>query len=123
MTQERKRIRSIVLFIGILLLAIGMRLIFHKTDSGSYAVITVDGTPYRSVSLSVDCEFVVKTDTGYNRISVQNGQIRVKEADCSNQVCVHTGGISHGGEVIACLPHGLTVTVQSSKGEVDTIAY
>lgn len=123
MTQKKQRIRSIVIFIILVvvgLLAYGM---LHSADTGSYAVITVDGKEYQRIPLSVDSNQTIQTEQGYNVICVSDGEVYVKEADCANQVCVDTGKISSKGEVIACLPHNLAVTVESSEGEVDTVAY
>ena len=123
MTQKKQRIRSIVIFIILVvvgLLAYGM---LHSADTGSYAVITVDGKEYQRLPLNINTEQKIQTNNGYNTICVEGGQVYVKEADCANQVCVKTGEISARGEVIACLPHKLTVTVEADQGEVDTVAY
>ncbi len=123
MTQKKQRIRSIVIFIILVvvgLLAYGM---LHSDDAGSYAVITIDGNEYQRLPLNINTEQKIQTNNGYNTICVEGGQVYVKEADCASQVCVKTGEISARGEVIACLPHKLTVTVEADQGEVDTVAY
>src|SRR5208283_4365893 len=38
-------------------------------------------------------------------VEVKNGSIRVKDADCPNQICVHKGWISRPGQSIVCLPN------------------
>lgn len=49
-----------------------------------------------------------------NILCIEDGKAYVREANCSNQVCVHSPAIT--GEnfdfPIACLPHGIVVTVE-----------
>lgn len=42
--------------------------------------------------------------------------LRVAEADCPGQDCVHTGAISLAGESIVCLPAEVTVTLVGGSG-------
>ncbi len=123
MTQKKQRIRSIVILIILVVAGLLIYGISHSDETGSYAVITIDGNEYQRLPLNINTEQKIQTNNGYNIICVEGGQVYVKEADCANQVCVNTGKISERGEVIACLPHGLTVTVEASEGEVDTVAY
>lgn|GEM_PF-1444467 len=55
-----------------------------------------------------------------NRIVIENGTVRVSEANCKNGICVKTGEIRMSGERILCLPHRLIVSIEG--GEVDGIA-
>lgn len=91
--------------------------------SGSYAVVTVDGAVCAVLPLSKDASYLAEDGQGgSNRIVVKDGAVYVSEADCANQVCVHTGAISQNGQVIACIPHGLVIAVKDD-GEVDAVAY
>lgn len=56
---------------------------------------------------------------GVNVVAVEPGRIRVAEADCPDEVCVHTGWIDGPATPIACVPHGLTVTVAREGGDGD----
>lgn len=47
-----------------------------------------------------------------NIIEISDGSVKMKSARCKNQVCVHHLPISRQGETIACLPNGVTVTVE-----------
>ena len=57
--------------------------------------------------------------SGVNVVAVEPGRIRVAEADCPDEVCVHTGWIDGPATPIACVPHGLTVTVAREGGDGD----
>ena len=76
-------------------------------------------TPTDDVRLPL-AEDTTLTVTGHGgltvTVTVQNGTVRVSQADCPDQVCVHTGVLSKNGQSAACLPSGITVTVQSDDG-------
>lgn len=107
---------TLVLIVLILLIACSMLAIQRLvlTKHGSYAVISIDGKEVERLDLDKDQELTVETSYGgYNIVEVKNNKVFVKEADCKNQVCVNTGEISESYDVIACLPHGLTVTIET----------
>lgn len=83
------------------------------------AEIYLDGELVRSVPLSEDCEFVVESGAGFNRVTVRGGEICVSEADCPDKVCVRTGAISGGAVPIVCLPHRLEIRVVNANGSID----
>ena len=50
--------------------------------------------------------------------------IRIKEANCGDQVCVRRGWAKENGETIVCLPHKLVIEVQGSQGgDSDDLIY
>lgn len=122
--ENSGRIRSLLLLILVLLAAFALLFFRNRAADGRTAVITLDGQIYQTLSLDTDKIITVYTPNGsYNRIEVKDAGIRVSEADCANQTCVNTGTIHRNGEVIACIPHKLVITVVSPDEEVDTVAY
>ena len=60
----------------------------------------------------------IETASGYNVIAIDEAMrtVCMQDADCSRQKdCTHMQAIGEGGDVIVCIPHGLTVT--SLQGE------
>jgi hypothetical protein len=51
----------------------------------------------------------------YNVVQISSGKVRVSEASCKNQVCVHHSAISRSGESIVCLPNRLAVRIESDN--------
>ena len=92
---------------------------------GAEVVVTVDGEEFLRVPLDDDLEQDIVTDFGTNHLSVRGGIARVTEADCPDLICVraYSGGISHEGESIICLPHRLVVSVEGGDApEIDAVA-
>ncbi|MDN0047021.1 NusG domain II-containing protein [Megasphaera hexanoica] len=92
---------------------------------GTYAVIQVDGTEYKTVPLSEHRgtdTFTVRTESGYNTVVVRDQEIGIVEADCPDKICIGEGFISQPGATTVCLPHKVLIEVRSSHGgEPDVI--
>lgn len=91
---------------------------------GGTATVTFQGKVLKTIDLSKmeNEEFTVTGETGlYNIIEVQNGRIRVREANCPDRICVHRGWGSSTAEPIVCLPNGLVITIDG-EAAVDGIA-
>lgn len=124
MDKKKQRIRSVLILALILALSVCMTVIRGSKGNGANAVITVDGEIYATLPLDEDTQLTITDGKGgYNHIVVEAGTVYVSEADCANQVCVNTSAISHSGHVIACIPHGLVITVTDPGEEVDAVAY
>lgn len=65
----------------------------------------------QSVILPLDSKY------GHNKLVIENDSVRMLEADCPDQVCVHTGPISKPGQTIVCLPNRVVIEITGS-GEV-----
>ena len=65
-------------------------------------------------SLAEDGDYVITTSLGTNTIRIENGTVRMAEADCPNQSCLQQEPLSHPGPQIICLPHKLWVEVVSA---------
>lgn len=83
------------------------------------AEVILNGEVIRTIPLSEDCEFTVKSNEGYNIVTVKNGAVSVTEADCPDKVCVRTGAISGGAVPIVCLPHKLEIRIVGGSAEID----
>ena len=67
-------------------------------------------------SLAIECE------AGINVITVENGRVRVSEADCPDKLCVLQGWVSGGATPIVCLPHRLVIEpVNTGVHTIDAI--
>lgn len=99
----------------------------NNTQSGRLtAIVTLDGVVIREIDLSKVSEpyqfRVNAADGGYNIIAVENGRIRVIEADCLEQVDVRQGWISQPHQSLVCLPHRLVIRLKAKgRSDVDGI--
>ncbi len=78
----------------------------------------------------IDKNFSKTVDISYgeyhNTIVIENGEVKMQEANCPDQLCVKSHAISKDGEMIVCLPHKLYVKMvandSSDASDVDIIS-
>ena len=92
------------------------------------AVLRVDGTEIKTFPLMAgekSYTYTYKDKHGdYNLIEIDGDRVRIKEADCDDQICVRRGWATKNGETIVCLPHKLVIEVRSTDGgDEDSLIY
>ena len=111
--------RNTLLLAFVLLAALGLVFLAQRlwfSGSGARAIVKANSQVILELDLSRPMEHWVGNDEGRNLIVVEDGTVRVDQADCPDLVCVHTGAIQEEGEVIACLPHQLIVYIPQGEG-------
>ena len=101
-----------ILLITLLLVLSFVPLTFSTQTTAKTAVITIGNEIYKTIDLSVDGSFQIKTPKGENTVEIKNNSIAVISADCKDNICVKSGAISKHGEIIACLPHKLLIEIK-----------
>ena len=122
---SKKRISTFVFMAAVIFTAI-ILFLYNRclSNSGSYAVIMVDGVEIQRLSLDDDTEFSIQGfNGGKNLLEIKDGECFMKEADCPDGLCIHQGKISKSNQSIICLPHRVVITVEGNKDEsLDAIA-
>ena len=88
---------------------------FGQSVAAKSAVMKDSDNNEYVLDLSKDSTTVVSTELGTNLVVVENGTVRVSEADCPNHDCVNQGAISKAGQQIVCLPHKLTIDISDRE--------
>ena len=107
----------VAILAAILFLCVSVSFLTLGGEEASRAKITSNGRLIRTVDLSVDQEFTVETEGGYNIVTVKDGKIAVTEASCPDHYCMNRGFCS-GGAQIVCLPNRLVIEFLGGQ-EVD----
>ncbi|MCI9031353.1 MAG: NusG domain II-containing protein [Clostridia bacterium] len=95
---------------AIVVIAVIAVMVFAGKDGASVTVTTKRGAS--TYPLSVDAEIDVE---GKLTLVIEDGKAYVKDANCPDKVCEHTGRISRSGQMIACLPEGIVITVDGNS--------
>jgi hypothetical protein len=125
-TAERKLITptDILLILIITLLAVFFIISFSGT-SGKTAVITVDGAEVRRINLdSADNETLTLDTNPVVTLHISEGTIRFTNSQCPSKTCQHRGELKNPGDVAACVPAGVVVSITDSsntKNDVDAV--
>lgn len=92
-----------------------------------YLAIEIDGKPYKTISLGGPQKnqlITVETPAGNNLIEVEGNRVRMKEADCRDQLCVKTGWLSRANQISICLPNRVSIKLIGGKeDDIDIISY
>lgn len=125
--KRRARKAELLFAAAVVAVALGGFALAHAADAArpdgrAVATIARDGAVIDTIDLdAVDEPYTLRLDDerGVNVVAVEPGRISVESADCPDEVCVHTGWIDGPATPIACVPHGLTITVAREGGASD----
>ncbi len=84
---------------------------------GGLAQVSVDGQIVKTIQaaeLAKSGQFTMEANGFHYTVEFANGQVRIKTADCPDQVCVQTGWVSRLGQVAACVPGHLILSVDNA---------
>ncbi len=123
-----KRVRNdCILILIIILLAGGFWLIQYLNAVQKEAVLQI----YQNGELIGEYELsqpqtipVTGIDDSYNLVLIEDGMVRVTDADCPDQLCMKQRSISRNGESIICLPHKLVLQIHAKEeSTLDAVTY
>ena len=121
MQTIKDNLATIVVGVFVTAVLVGACVLFgpwhNKTTTQLNAIVHDGDGEQRTLPLSQDARLTVVTDLGKNTLVIENGSLRMEEADCPNGSCLKQRPISHVGEQIICLPHKLWVEVVAEGGE------
>ncbi len=126
--------------LDILLLSIIILLSFVPTATYAYLDRNESGTKYLSIQINGEEAQRIKLtgntktytipihqDSGYeNTVGIDHEVVKMQEANCPDQLCVHFQPTTRDGETITCLPHRVVLQIvggESIQDEGDIISY
>ncbi len=113
---------DIILIFFLLLAGFGGWYFLSSTLSqGDTVTISIDGRIYGNYPLNVNRKIFLKQGDEFNTVLIENSEVRILEANCAGQECVHQGAISKSGESIICLPHKTVVEITNQNSSYDAI--
>lgn len=121
MKHRRLLIAAVVL---LLLAGIAGSLWMMRPQERMQVEIVQDGAVLYRLDLSQEENHTlpVEYEGRTNLIEIQNHRIRVLEAECPDQTCVHMGWLGDNGLPIVCLPNHLVIQFVQTSAELDAIA-
>lgn len=88
---------------------------------GTQVNIVQEGTVLYTFDLSVtkNQTIDIKYEGRVNIVQIENGKIRVLEAECQDKTCVHRGWLKDSNLPIVCLPNHLVIEYTDVNDNVD----
>lgn len=121
---------DIILFLFILIIFL-FSIIYIRINNTAVSVndikvlVTSDGNILYDLNLRDNTTITVSNEYGINTFRIENGIVKMIEADCNDKFCCNTESVSKVNEQIICLPHRLIISLyqNGSEGEYDAIVY
>ena len=121
--KRSDRIVGVVILVA-LMLTIGSWIVMHRAR-GAVAIVRVDDKVVATVDLtSLEPQTLHITGVLGPLVILTDGKgsIRVAEATCPDQICVHTVPARSPGDQIICVPNHMVITVEGHVTPIDALA-
>ncbi len=90
----------------------------------SHFDLRIEGAEAVRHPLTPDREIRVEGRQGPITLKVEQGRVRFLASSCRNQVCVHSGWLSHAGDSAACLPNRISMTLGGEVADrLDAVSF
>lgn len=117
------KVLVIVLIVFSLLFAYYMSTVNNSLEK-KYISIQINGEEIKTIAFSDDIigeTYVLETEFGRNVLQFGDGEVRIIEASCPDQLCVKQGKIGQVGQLLVCLPNRLVVEIKANDAINDDI--
>lgn len=117
------KVLVIVLIVFSLLFAYYMSTVNNNLEK-KYISIQINGEEINTIEFSDDIigeTYVLETEFGRNVLQFGDGEVRIIEASCPDQLCVKQGKIGQVGQLLVCLPNRLVVEIKANDAINDDI--
>lgn len=105
-----------LLLLTLVLALAGLYFYVYQPKTGAEKVaIHIGNELYLSEPLNQQKTINVTGELGDSVVEIDHGKVRFLNSPCRNKVCIHHGWAEHNGEVVACLPNRVTLSVSGSK--------
>ena len=104
-----------IILIALVLLLVLLWFLLTPEAENTLAVITVDGKVCKTVDLKSAKD--EKIQIGNMLIYADNGEIWVSCSDCPDGLCENTGKIKRAGQIIACVPNKVVITIKGVEAD------
>lgn len=90
---------------------------------GTQVNIVQDGAVLYTFDLATaqDQTLEIEYEGRINTVQIENGRIRMLEAECPDKTCVHMGWLDSKAMPIVCLPNHLSIEFVDSEADVDAV--
>ena len=88
---------------------------FVQIQSGNDEALTEE--------LSHDRTLSIHGPLGNSVVEISEGRARFISSPCRGQVCVHTGWLQAAGDIAACLPNRISLTLHGEHPRFDAINF
>lgn len=96
----------------LLALTAGSFTLLGRQPQGAWVVVERDGRQLFRAPLSEDRSVLLPGPLGETQLQIRDGRARILASPCPHKVCLGMGGVFRSGQLIACVPNRLIVSIQ-----------
>ena len=101
----------------IILLIIALSIILSlwfkpTTQTGNRVIITLDNIPVYTLPLDNDRILRFEGTQGEMTVYIHDRKVWIGSSNCPHKICMKTGKIEEGGQMIVCLPNRVVISIE-----------
>lgn len=89
----------------------------RSTGPGDWLIVERSGDIVFRARLGSDQSARLSGPIGETLLIVQDGRVRVESSPCRDKVCIGMGAIRFPGELLACVPNRILITIPGVRPE------
>lgn len=89
----------------------------RQLAAGAWLVVEQEGAVVYRAPLDQDRRIVLPGPLGKTVVEIKDGHACVVDSPCPQKVCIGMGQIARSGEIVACVPNRLVLTVRGNDAE------
>ncbi len=110
----------------LVLLAIGMAAYQLRHDAGSTPMVHIYHAQTLLATYPLQSKqaihFIAHGDVGTSEVWIERGKVRIIHSSCRTKACVLSGEHHRIGDMIACVPNRILVTIEGKQHALDAIS-
>ncbi len=104
-----------VIVMALLLVTGGSFAMITGTPRGARVVVQQQGRVVFSAPLNVDRTVTLSGPLGETLLEIRDGHACIISSPCPHKVCIGMGQIARKGELLACVPNDLLVSIEGQQ--------
>jgi len=113
----------IIVVIALLAVSFSFYLTWQPATPGETVSIYQGDHLYQRHSIHEHVTLHVPGKLGDSVIQIENGHARFEDSPCQSKFCVHSGWLQQSGDIIACLPNGISLQISGGNARLDAVLF
>jgi hypothetical protein len=108
------------LLVVVVLLVAASFLILLGQRTGGKVVVSVNDKIVFVAPLNKDRHVELEGPLGVTVLEIKGGAARILSSPCTKKICVHMGEARRSGDLLACVPNHLVISIEGNKDGEDS---
>lgn len=110
--------RKLIVIVAVLV-AFSFVMLLYQKPGGRVVVKSEDRVVFVS-PLDKDQRVELEGPLGLTVLQIKNGAAHILSSPCSQKICMRMGEARHAGDLLACIPNKLVITIEGDPTDEDS---